>query len=85
MFRFTIRDVLWLTALVAMGCLLLVQQYQHEAKVAQMQSQIDAPEKLSHEPRSVTVNNKSYALPNGKRTVIVRFGKDGSVSTEFPD
>ena len=83
MFRFTIRDVLWLTVVAALGCLLLVQRQHYINHTARLGDQIEELKKLAQQPRSVTVGQVKHDLPPRMRRAIVEFPMDGGVSVRF--
>ena len=88
MFRFTIRDVLWLMVVVAVLCVLVIQRRQYQGHVATLYTQVAALREqlddLNGRPRSITLGfDDTRELPEGMRRAIVDFPPEGGVSVEY--
>jgi hypothetical protein len=67
MFRFTIRDVLWLTVVVAMGCVIVAQR----AKLSAMHSEIGHQfERLSYAHSNLKMIAAEWKKDNPDRVEI---------------
>ena len=86
MFRFSIRDLLWLTVVVALGCLLLIRENQFRAQRKDMHLHIVKLEKIGHEPRVIFVNGATHELPpNTHLIATVEWKNDRTVTVGYKE
>jgi hypothetical protein len=81
--RFSIRDLLWLMAVVAIGCLFVAERQRYLSRIGELQSQNMKLASEAQKPRSVTIGQNPYTFPPGMQRAVVEFRRDGSLSVRY--